>query len=231
MFQKLFLVVLLSCASLVTSHYTYPELLINGRGTGQWVNVRRTDNFQSNNPVTDVNSINFRCYNQGTRSTAQTATVAAGSRIGFTANPSVYHPSVTNIYMARAPGSVANWDGSGAVWFRVHEISANTNGGTRMTFPSEGGSRVEFDLPRSLPSGEYLVRIENIALHGASGFGGAQFYISCAQINVTGGGNGNPGPLVSIPGVYNGREPGIMLNIYYPVPQTYVMPGPPIWRG
>lgn len=43
----------------------------------------------------------------------------------------------------------------------------------------------------------------------------AQFYVSCAQINVTGGGSGNPGPLVSIPGVYTGREPGIMLNIYY----------------
>jgi hypothetical protein len=26
---------------------------------------------------------------------------------------------VVNIYMAKAPGNVANWDGSGAVWFKV----------------------------------------------------------------------------------------------------------------
>jgi hypothetical protein len=43
-----------------------------------------------------------------------------------------------------------------------------------------------------------------IALHVASTYGGAQFYIGCAQVNVVNGGNGNPGPLVSIPGVYTG---------------------------
>lgn len=51
----------------------------------------------------------------------------------------------------------------------------------------------------------YLVRIESIALHQASNSGGAQFYISCGQVNVVDGGSGTPGPLVAIPGVYNGR--------------------------
>ena len=31
------------------------------------------------------------------------------------------------------------------------------------------------------------------------------------------GGSGTPGPLVEIPGVYTGNEPGILINIYYPV--------------
>ncbi|KAG6827156.1 hypothetical protein H0H93_015822, partial [Arthromyces matolae] len=66
----------------------------------------------------------------------------------------------------------------------------------------------------------------------------------CGQINVTGGGSGTPGPLVSIPGVYTGnarflssrqtrlvadlilQEPGILINIYYPVPTSYTNPGP-----
>lgn len=48
------------------------------------------------------------------------------------------------------------------------------------------------------------MRVEQIALHVASTYGGAQFYISCAQVNVVNGGNGTPGPLVSIPGVYTG---------------------------
>ncbi|TEB37989.1 endoglucanase II [Coprinellus micaceus] len=223
--------VVLSLASLVNSHYTFPSLLVNGASTGDWVNVRRTDNYNSNGPITDVSSTNFRCYNQGGAASSSTARVSAGSRIGFQANQGVYHQSVTNIYMAKAPGNVSQWDGSGNVWFRVHEIPAVTNGGSSISFPAQNVQRYEFTLPSSLPAGQYLVRVENIAIHGASSFGGAQFYISCAQIEVTGGGSGNPGPLVAIPGVYTGRESGIMLNIYYPVPATYTMPGPALWRG
>ena len=48
------------------------------------------------------------------------------------------------------------------------------------------------------------MRAEQIALHVAESFGGAQFYIGCAQLNVVNGGSGTPGPLVSIPGVYTG---------------------------
>lgn len=80
-----------------------------------------------------------------------------------------------------------------------------------------GLTAVNFKLPSALPSGEYLARVEHIALHSASAAGGAQFYISCAQINVTNGGNGNPGPLVSFPGAYKATDPGLMINIYYPV--------------
>ncbi|KAG8942277.1 hypothetical protein FRC03_003399 [Tulasnella sp. 419] len=60
---------------------------------------------------------------------------------------------------------------------------------------------------------------------------GAQFYISCGQLRITGSGGGSPGPLVSIPGVYTGQEPGIKLDIYWPVPATYVQPGPAVWSG
>ena len=89
--------------------------------------------------------------------------------------------------------------------------------------------------------------MEAIALHVASTFGGAQFYISCGQVEVTNGGSGSPGPLVAIPGVYTGyvcflcnypclecivtlpprlQEPGILINIYDPVPTNYTQPGP-----
>ena len=46
--------------------------------------------------------------------------------------------------------------------------------------------------------------MENIAVHAASTFGGAQFYISCGQVEITGVGSGTPRPLVAIPGVYTG---------------------------
>lgn len=61
------------------------------------------------------------------------------------------------------------------------------------------------------------MRAEHIALHTASSAGAAQFYLSCGQVTITGGGSGKPGPLVAFPGAYKATDPGILINIYYPV--------------
>jgi len=215
----------------VSAHYTFPFLTIGSTVTGEYQYVRETDNHWSNGPVTDMTDPNLRCYNSQNLNVASTMTVAAGSAVGFQADGTIIHPGVLNVYMAKAPGNVSAFDGSGNVWFKVYQIIAVTDGGTSITFPSTGGTGYTFTLPKSLPTGQYLLRIEHIALHGASTFGGAQFYIGCAQINVTGGGSGKPGPLVAIPGVYTGNEPGILINIYYPIPTSYVQPGPAVWTG
>ena len=76
-------------------------------------------------------------------------------------------------------------DGSGNVWFKVYQISAVTDGGKSITFPAEGVPGVTFTLPSALPSGQYLVRMEAIALHVASTFGGAQFYVSSLLLSVS----------------------------------------------
>lgn len=89
---------------------------------------------------------------------------------------------------------------------------------------------VFFKIPKNLPSGDYLVRVESIALHQAQQAGGAQFYLSCAQVRVTDGGSGTPGPLVSFPGVYKVSDPGLILPVY-PVPTSYAPPGPAVWEG
>ncbi|KAF8649159.1 hypothetical protein AX16_005957 [Volvariella volvacea WC 439] len=223
---------LAALASQAAAHYTLPSLIINGQVTPQWANVRRTNNYNSQAPVTDVRSADFRCYTSETRATASTITVSAGSQIGVVANGNMYHAGVINVYMARATnGNAATFNGDGNVWFKVHQIPAVTNGGSSISWPGSNIDRFTFTLPRSLPTGEYLIRTEQIALHSASGFAGAQFYIACGQLNVINGGSGNPGPLVSIPGVYTGNEPGILINIYWPIPANYTQPGPPVWRG
>ena len=222
---------ILSLSTVVSAHYKFPFFLVNGaQQGGEWQYIRRTNNFNSLSPVTDVKSADFRCYTSQTGATASTFTVAAGSTVGFKSDQPMYHNGVLNIYMAKAPSNATNWDGSGNVWFKVYQIPAVANGQT-ITFPGSNIGQASFTIPRSLPSGEYLVRIEHIALHSASSYGGAQFYIACAQINVTGGGSGSPGPLVAIPGVYTGNEPGILINIYYPIPTTYIQPGPSVWSG
>ncbi|TFK99523.1 glycoside hydrolase family 61 protein A [Pterulicium gracile] len=223
----------LAIASQAVAHYTFPSLVVNGVTQPAWQNVRRTNNFNHRGPVQDVKSNDIRCYTSETNAKASTATVAAGSTIGFVADTPIYHQGVLNVYMAKVPSgkTAADWDGSGTVWFKVHEISAKTDGGNTITWPTDNMGTVNFPVPKSVPSGEYLVRIEHIALHSAGSANGAQFYISCAQINVTGGGSGTPGPLVAFPGAYSGNEPGILLNIYYPIPKTYIQPGPNVWRG
>ncbi|KAH9915150.1 glycoside hydrolase family 61 protein [Epithele typhae] len=224
---------LATLASQASAHYTFPNLIVNGAKTPDWVNVRRTNNYQTQAPVTDVTSADFRCYNSQGAASATTVSVAAGATLGIACDQTIYHPGVLNVYMARAPSStpVAAWDGAGPVWFKVHQLSAQTNGGQSIAWPAQNLPSVSFTVPRALPSGQYLVRVEAIALHVAQTFGGAQFYISCGQVQVTGGGSGTPGPLVSIPGVYTGHEPGILININWPIPVNYTQPGPAVWSG
>ena len=81
-------------------------------------------------------------------------------------------------------------------------------------------------IPKCIPDGDYLLRIEHIGLHVAQSVGGAQFYISCAQVTVSGGGGANPGSAIALPGAYSASDPGIEININYPVPTSYKNPGP-----
>jgi len=218
--------------SLVSAHYVFPNITIDGVTSGNWVNIRQTNNWQALTPLTDVTSSDMQCYDSTESGTASTATIAAGSplTVNVWGNPaSMYHPSVVNVYMAKAPSTVAGWTPTDAAWFKVYEITAVTDGGTAITFPAQNLPSFAFTIPSEVPSGQYLVRVENIALHVAQSFGGAQFYISCIQLEVTGGGTGTPGPLVAFPGAYTGYEPGILIDIWYPVPANYTQPGPAVW--
>ena len=108
----------------------------------------------------------------------------------------MYHAGVVNVYMASANPDAASYDGSGQKWFKVYEIPPVTNGGSSISFPGSGEwglgcptlqdepsmilmrradiDTITFTIPKSLPSGEYLIRAEHIALHSASSFGGGE---------------------------------------------------------
>lgn len=92
----------------------------------------------------------------------------------------------------------------------------------------------DFTLPSCVADGQYLLRVEILALHSAHQNMGAQFYQSCAQIEVSGGGDFSPAETVQIPGVYAQDDPAILTNIYGEggVPnnggQEYNHPGPSV---
>jgi len=218
-----------------SAHYRFLKLIeADGTVSGEYQYVRMNTN--TNSPVTDVTSTDLTCNVGGLASGSSTSTytVAAGSTIGFEADIAVFHPGVFNIYMAKAPSAAtaASFNPStGAVWFKVWERGPTSVSATDGAVWDTTDIDFTFTLPKSLPSGDYLVKMEHIALHSASAFAGAQFYTECAQITVTGGGSGTPAPLVAIPGVYTGYEPGVLINIYWPPVANYTMPGPAVWTG
>ncbi|KAI1636835.1 glycoside hydrolase family 61 protein [Biscogniauxia mediterranea] len=220
------------------AHYHFDRVIVNGTPEATpWTAVRMTKNYQTNAGVTDVNSPDMRCYQALAAGTA-TAEVAAGEPLGFVANAAVTHFGPVQFYMARVPDGadddINTWDPAGDVWFKAASISAVPPlGPGEDTWPAYNKKSVEFTIPKALPNGKYLVRVESIALHQAQAVGGAQIYLSCAQVEVTGGaapGSATPGPLVAFPGAYKASDPGLLWS-YYPVPTSYTAPGPEVWAG
>ncbi|TVY75978.1 Endo-beta-1,4-glucanase D [Lachnellula suecica] len=226
--------VLLASASVAHAHYNFNALIYGGTTQPAWQQVRERSDMNSHEPVLDTTLLDIRCGKDASTAYAPAIqTVAAGSSLGWVVDPSIQHPGPGLGYLAKVPAgkTAATWDGSGAVWFKVWEqgpTALNSNGGD---WPTSGLTTLSFTIPKNTPSGDYIARIEHIGLHAASQKNGAQFYLSCGQITVTGGGSGSPGPLVAFPGAYSATDPGILIQIYYPVPTNYTIPGPKVWTG
>ena len=76
-------------------------------------------------------------------------------------------------------------------------------------------------LRHPLYIGTRLIIVSIIALHVANSVGGAQFYVSCYQLNVGGNGSGNPSPTIRLPGAYSPTDPGILVTLWTS-PKSYV---------
>ncbi|KAF6831638.1 endo-beta-1,4-glucanase D 9 [Colletotrichum plurivorum] len=238
---KLSALALLAAAALpgALAHYNFERLIVNGNDTGPYEYVRRTTN--SNGPIEDVTSLSMVCNQGGLDADIMAATkihsVAPGDEVGFGMNEYIGHPGPTAVYMSKAPEGVsaAEYKGDGD-WFKVYDLTwryidkdYGPQWANYVSKEDQGIRNFTFTLPDQLPPGDYLLRGEHVALHAAGDFGKAQFYMGCAQLRVTGSGTGTPEPLVKIPGVYTGKEPGILIGIYYPPPQNYTVAGPPAW--
>lgn len=124
-------------------------------------------------------------------------------------------------------------DGS-TPWFKVYENSWAPSGGAVGDLDYWGTKdmntccgRVDVRLPPGLPSGDYLLRAEAIALHALP----AQLYMSCYQITISGGSSGGSVPAgVSFPGAYSSSDPGLTANIHAKM-TSYQAPGPTVVSG
>ncbi|UPL03788.1 hypothetical protein LCI18_014722 [Fusarium solani-melongenae] len=220
----------------VFAHYNFEALIVNGKATEPYEYVRQTTN--SNSPIEDVTSKNMVCNAGGLdadiRAKTKTHAVAPGDEVGFTVNVEIGHPGPLAVYMSKAPTGTEASDYLGdGDWFKVYELTTSsiTEAGLQWAtyVNNQGIHNFTFTLPDELASGTYLMRAEHVALHAAGSKGGAQFYIGCAQLTVEGSGSGAPTDTVKFPGAYDGSEPGLLINLYYPAPTSYAAAGPKVW--
>ncbi|KAI8936618.1 hypothetical protein NX059_007017 [Plenodomus lindquistii] len=84
--------------------------------------------------------------------------------------------------------------------------------------------KLDFKIPTDIAPGDYLLRAEAIALHAAGPAGGAQHYVTCYQLTVTGSGTLVPKG-VTFPEAYTKDGPGLGFSIHADLSE-YPAPGP-----
>ena len=119
-------------------------------------------------------------------------------------------PSAVAAYLAGQSESFAE---NSAIALKVAEDNLDTTSATwGVDHMISGGGWHHFTMPSCIADGQYLLRIELLALHSAPSE--PQFYASCAQIQVTGGGAFSPSQTQKIPGSYDRMDPSINAMIY-----------------
>jgi len=159
--------------------------------------------------------------------------VEAGSTVGLqwhhtsnTADDDILAPTHLGpclVYLAKSE------TGEGPVWFKIFEdgYDESTQKWCVDKLLANKGL-LTVTLPTDIAPGNYLLRGEIFALHGANVINGVQPYVGCAELTVSSSGSAEPKG-VSIPGVYTSSDAGLFISIYQPF-APYVIPGPPIYE-
>ncbi|CAN9251868.1 unnamed protein product [Alternaria sp. RS040] len=233
---------LAALAGTATAHTIFQKVSVNGVDQGQLKGVRAPD---SDYPITSVTDSAFACNKDIKHKDSTVISIPAGARVGAWwghviggkqgANDpdhpiAASHKGPIQYYLAKV-NNAATTGTTGLQWFKVAGDGLSNGKWAVDTMIANGGWHY-FDMPTCVATGDYLMRVELIALHGAQNQGGAQFYMECAQIHVTGSGTNKGSNFVSFPGAYKANDAGIQVNIYdatgkpYMGGKAYSVPGP-----
>jgi len=222
-------------AAAVSAHTILDEIYVNGVSQGLH-NCLRLPSYDG--PITDVTSTDLTCNggpNPLNTVSPNKCTMAAGAQLGLrwghtltsdgtdVIDPS--HKGPIQVYMAKVSNAVTSTPPTSG-WFKIYSHGLSGGVWAVDTLIANAGI-LTVPIPSCIAPGDYLVRGEIIALHPASTYPGAQFYIECAQVTITGGGSKAPAT-VSLPGAYKGTDPGITYNLYAGL-TTYTAPGPAVF--
>ncbi|KAI0043182.1 carbohydrate-binding module family 1 protein [Auriscalpium vulgare] len=236
------LIAFVAFATSSVAHTIFQEVYVNGVDQGH-INGIRVPTYDG--PITDVTSNDVICNGginpyqtpistviistpAGAQVTAEWHHTLAGADSSDSADPiDPSHKGPVMAYLAQVP-SATQTTVTGLQWFKIWEDGltvSDQSWGVDRLIANKG--KVTFTIPSCIAAGQYLLRVEIIALHAASSYPGAQLYMECAQLAITGGGSTSPAT-VSFPGAYSGTDPGIKLNIYQTL-SNYTIPGPSVF--
>ncbi|KAI0132996.1 glycoside hydrolase [Xylariales sp. AK1849] len=188
-------------------------------------------------PITDVTSDALACNGGPNPTTASSdiIDVTAGSTVtaiwrhtlesGADDVLDASHLGPTLAYLKKVDDATTD-SGVGDGWFKIQEDGYDEGVWATTTVINNAGEH-EITIPSCIENGQYLLRAELIALHAASSTAGAQLYMECAQINISGGTATVSPTTYSIPGIYAADDPGLLINIYSMTSSSvYTIPGP-----
>ncbi|KAH8717104.1 glycosyl hydrolase family 61-domain-containing protein [Phaeosphaeriaceae sp. PMI808] len=223
MFSKAILTTALISA--VSAHQNFVQFWVNDVTPGLNGGIRMPPN---NSPVTDLTSKDMACNVPGTNAaTVKTIDANAGDSIKVQWTTTSHPGPITHFLLPVKDAATAAGAGDG--WFKIDETDY-VGGKWANELMMANNMSHEFKLPVNLPSGEYLLRSEMLALHAAQTLGGGQFYMGCAQLKVKGTGSSTCRPTISIPGAYKADDANIYIPNYYNGydPTNYKAPGGPV---
>ncbi|PBP25963.1 putative endoglucanase II [Diplocarpon rosae] len=220
------LAIIASLLSAGSAHQNFHQFWVNDVSPGYQVSIRMPP---SNSPVTDLTSNDLACNANGNVVLSSVITTPAneGDSIKVKWDSST-HPGPISHFLFGPVQDASQATGVGS-WFKIDEFDSE-NGTWANVIMAAQDMTYTFKLPIGLQSGEYLLRSEMLALHGAGQVGGAQFYIGCAQLKITGTGSAAFSPQIELPGAYKADDANIHIpNFYHGFDiSTYTAPGGPV---
>ncbi|PVF97939.1 hypothetical protein CPB86DRAFT_395346 [Serendipita vermifera] len=223
----------LLAATSVAAHATFQQLWVGNTD----YNDQCLRKVPSNSPVTSVSSSDVAC-NAGAATSPGYCNVPAGSQVTVEMHQQPGDRSCSNeaiggnhdgpviVYMAKVDNALTA-SGTSAGWFKVAQAGLLSTDYWGTDSLNKNCGKFTFTVPSCIPAGDYLIRAEVIALHVAGSVGGAQLYMSCYTVKVTGGGSTSPST-VRFPGAYSAQDPGILFNLYGSY-TSYTVPGPAVF--
>lgn len=228
----------LAMATTVSAHAQVYGLWVNGedQGDGRNTYIRSPEN---NSPVKDLTTADIVCNVNGGKAAPKFAKAAAGDELTF----EWYHNTRgDDIIDGSHKGPIITYiapytedAGTGAIWTKIAQDGIN--GGewaVDKLIKDKGMAKVT--IPSALKAGKYLIRQEIIAGHEANvafsedSARGAQFYPSCAQVEITGSGTAVPDQDFDFNTGYKYTDKGIVFDVYGGA-TSYDFPGPAVWEG
>ncbi|KAK0464519.1 glycosyl hydrolase family 61-domain-containing protein [Desarmillaria tabescens] len=206
-----------TAALLADARTVFSAVSVNGVDQGHAVGVRVPS---SNAPITDINSDDLICNTNFIQPVSDDVIkVAAGDQV----TAQFHHTSAGYVgpdpsdpldptnkgpvlaYLASIPDATQS-DVTGLQWFKIWQDgydSTTHQWGSDHLFLN--GGNATFTIPSCLASGNYLLRAESINLLDATFYPGAQFFMSCAQLSISGSTSFASPATVSFPGAYTSK--------------------------